>query len=745
MNSENQARIPGELEFPKVQCAFCGVILTEDGIEQRLMNPQEAGGFRNFFHGREEDTRWLNEVTLIGNNPKSNKPLNVEMATEASDFGNGNFMCNGTVMKAYHRREGEPFIVPFHDDCFVLLQHYLTETRDDDLEVDLEVLYDAVNSMSIDSDESRRWGALGVVYPGTERIALGFGNVFTFPPGTEHMAMSPLDIPELDDYLDVMPLLDDKAEVPEERNKGDVFFRLSTGTMNSICQYLDPFEIAQWRWASQAAASLDFDNDYWRVKSTQDLPWVFDYHLREWEEDDIDWEKVYRELTRASQATSETRMLGLVNRRRLWEKQGPVFGTAYKFALEAKNSSMRELARRLDNLDLQQSVFLRFPLPLKTATYMPTLIKEDLDDLEDANPIIVVHWTEKRNLAGIDVLKNGHMETMDHLYHEDLRGGEERINFFQQVPIPRDDWVTGLVIYCHTIKLDSPDAAADAEVYLDDDVDDNTRDEALAAKDDRPLAFYSYCRRVIGVEVQFAHRASILCGTRTKESRLVHAPTSRFVVGFRIERQTATSCVTRVGLVMAPKRVNMPGMQRVDPDNYWCDHEVRMNDRIWTPHLPPTPLRVRRGVGWVARAASTRPSEVLVLGRSTDELSRLISISVDDEFRGIRADYLGDYPRLIGRLGNARQVFDINGPGGEIIVSMFVTHDAAHGSWRLELVTNLQRHFAIDQGPQGEAIRMPEWSPTEGLHYVGGIYGCWLHGNSELAGIGMLTLDSRFL
>ncbi|RDA95050.1 hypothetical protein CP533_2159 [Ophiocordyceps camponoti-saundersi (nom. inval.)] len=738
MDQGNVALIPAELKYEEVDCAFCGVPIIHELLEER------APEIQAWALEKTQETRWLHVARLIGSNPGSNKPLNVQVSAETFDSGNGNFLLEEREIKTYYRRDGHPFVVPFHNDCLMLLVRYLqANCRRFEIAIDLEILFDALNNLSLDDNSSRKWKALAIPYEGVGQR----GMIDPFTPGFEHLAMSPVSIPELGTYFRNLPrrsIARPEGIAASSGNQGgDIFSRLGEGIMKNICQYLETTDVANWRSASRSAARLDLDNDFWKTRCGRDMPWLFDFP-----DDplpDTDWAEVYSDLMKASQPNRRETALGLVNRRRIWENHGPFFSRAYTFADNCKNYWMRELARYVGNFDVKMSLPLIYPPALKTAIYLPTLLCEGLEDLEYAEPSINLSWTISGTLAGIDVVKNGRMETMDHRCTEDHPDSEDMMPFDQRVPIPLDDWITGLVMYCSTDTLHVPDADSDDDDLFNEHVEDDMRDEALAASSEELNGYYSFKRRVVGIEVQFAHRDPVLHGIRTCEAKMVHTSNGRFVVGFRVERQTSSAAVSRVGLVMAPITFNMPGLERVIPDDQWRDHEVHTHLFTWS-QLPPVPLRLCRGLGWKVKAAETRPLEVLVLGRTHEELALLTSISMDDELECIRADYLVGPPRFIGHMRDTRRVFDIDGPGGERIVNLFLNHDQELGTWRLQLGTNFQRQFLVDQGARGATTRLPQWSPMRGLNLMGGIYATWLRGyGHDLAGVGCLTLDHRIL
>ncbi|KAF4592586.1 Phosphatidylethanolamine N-methyltransferase [Ophiocordyceps camponoti-floridani] len=744
MEAGNWVSIPGEVQFYKVDCALCGAVLSKDRVEQWLPIDR-VDDFEDFFKDRQEETAWLNKVRLLSNDPKSNKPLNIWLSKTASDFGQGNFIIDGCIdpVKAYYRKEGEPFMIPFHNDCYGLLELYMLRVHD--IIIDHEVLYDSLCSLSHESNHTRRWGSLDMHYYGSTRSGQGYGEVPPFQSGSEYRAMSPgpNGIAELLEYMSNPPLLENRPTVrPVEE---DSFALLSDEEQDALVESLTGFELSELRLTSPTAARLDYPNDFWRDLYELELPWVLEDILVDVDGDDVDWETVYNDLNKASNIYHPAQIHGLANRRRIWEWQFPIIAAAYSLIAKTKNSSMRELASCGVDLQVEQSLCLKFPPPLKTAVFMPTFIDNDLFDLSDTEHMMRIFWTFSGELAGIDIIKDGRSEFEEFHFHGDFLNPHEQIMgcLPDMVTIPSNDWVTGLVMYTHTYSLGT-DVDPNEGIEIDE-LDDDNRDEWLAIDEGRTISYYSFARRVVGLEIQFAHNDPKLCGIRGGEARLVHTPSDRFVVGFRFERQTSTACVTRLALVTMPIASYMPGIGRVQPDRHWRNHEIIMNCNSWALNPPPYNLRVCRGVGWILAATKTLPYQALVLGTSVRELANLKSISIDKEFRGIRADFHSGLPKTIGWMSAQENTCHIDGPGGEVIISVFVTYDAAHGKWRLEIITNKNKFLMGSVVEDGlEATRMPTWTTPGGMHYIGGFYGCWLKEKREMAGFGLLTLDARY-
>ncbi|PHH80368.1 hypothetical protein CDD80_1813 [Ophiocordyceps camponoti-rufipedis] len=740
MEAGNWVSIPGEVHFYKVDCALCGAVLSKDRVVQ--WPPMgNADGFEDFFKDRQEETAWLNKVRLLSNDPQSKKPMNVWLSETASDFGQGNFVidgCNDPV-----KAEGEAFMIPFHADCYGLLENFMTRVHG--ISIDLEVLYDTLGCLSHDSNHTRRWGGLQMYYHGNTGPGQGFGECPPFQPGSEYRAFSPepTGIEEILEYMSNPPLLANRPTV--QSVEADSFAGLSDEEKEARIKSLTGFELSELRKKSPTAARLDYPNEFWRDLYEKEMAWVLEDVFLNVDGDEVDWETVYNDLSQVSDFEHEDQIHSLANRRCIWERQYPIIATAYILMAMTKNTSMRQLASYGVDLQVEQSLCLKFPPPLKTAVFMPTFFDNDLFDLTDAEPTIRVFWTFAGQLSGIDILKDGRSEFQEFHYHDHFQSPDNEVmaRLIEIVTIPSNDWVTGLVIYTHTWTLDTDvDPSEGIEI---DELDDNNRDEWLAVDEGKTIGYYSYARRVVGLEFQFAHSNPKLCGIRGDEARLVHTPSDRFVMGFRFERQTSTACVTHLGLVTMPIVDYMPGLGRVRPDRRWRDHEIVMNCNSWALNPPPCNLRVCRGVGWLVPATKTLPYQSLVLGTSVRELANLKSISIDKEFRGIRAQFHSGMPKTIGCISAQEYTCHIDGPGGEVIITVFVTYDVQHGKWRLEIITNRNRFLMSNIVENGlETTRMPDWTTQGGMRCIGGFYGCWLRNKREMAGFGLLTLDDRY-
>lgn len=106
----------------------------------------------------------------------------------------------------------------------------------------------------------------------------------------------------------------------------DPFSRLASELQLAITDELDISDLLHLREASTRIRAL-MSNSFWKVRLQRDMPWLYDLPEpgAQTKVDLIDWTQVYKDMYRASSLSpkQQGRILGLVNRRRLWETTIP--------------------------------------------------------------------------------------------------------------------------------------------------------------------------------------------------------------------------------------------------------------------------------------------------------------------------------------------------------------------------------------------------------------------------------------
>ncbi|KAM4060485.1 hypothetical protein HRG_001956 [Hirsutella rhossiliensis] len=805
----SSAVIPETWQYHKVDCALCGVFLTRQvprqPVDKRSGRVDEQGVAHDFFENRNTETLWLNHVRLLGDDPASTYPYNVTLSDLAGDDDQEESSfetATGLSLKAYYRCEGHPYWVPFHEDCYELLRTYVGVP-----ELDKEILHDALSSLSNDEDSSRTWTKLNIGYEGTDKL-----DAWSFVPflsGLEHLAMSPVAIKPLDVYLAALPRLQDSHgyQYPSRVftvRYSDPFTRLSAEVLAMIASQMDVVTLMQWRRASAMAANCHLTNTSWKIRLFKDMPFLRGLIEpgRYERQGPVDWAQVFKDLWGASKLSGKTQMHGLSNRRRIWEDQCPVLAREYEFMRAGKNVNLRALIPQLEKVSMQRSGCLVFPEPLKRSIYTPTLLN-NLPELTTIEPSLMIVWTDLGTLAAIDILQNDWMESFAHRYKEDDPRCERKARC-EVVKIPRNDWVTGFTFFIHHHEFRSKENVRESpepdeevpedqddesekgqelddpeplpvlgddgeEMDVGEDVDeeeaqryDEDDEESDVIPGGQTLAScrasqlnlaprYDYERRIVGLEVHLATGDRIRLGHETKESRMVHVDADSFVVGLSTKRRTIRGIVAHVDLIHTPMTVlNCPDISRVI-DLRWADHEFDPCQLTWRPEPPPADMRLCKPVLTGDQSRDFLHGEVLILGKSEEELARITAIHASVSPLCFQVDYHDGSSRRIGAaLGDHADTFSIDGQNGERIILVFVAPPAA-GGWGIRIVTNRERQMSLGWPTIGHEVRFPpEILPGELLPVLSGIYLFWrtkldAFGTPFLAGIGYMTRNHQYV
>ncbi|POR35591.1 Uncharacterized protein TPAR_04221 [Tolypocladium paradoxum] len=536
----------------KVCCAICGVVLaTEDAWMQIVTEdgvPENHDEIHPFYENPEGDklslTDWLDDVRLLADTSPSLHHMTVELSPLARDNGNGYFIVAGTppVVRAYYRDEWERYIVPFHDECFQILQQYLGPG-----DINMTVLYDTFVGLSKDEDTCMAMGSLGITsrYEAAELLR---SHTMSFRKGVEYLSISPMDIPELARFYEALPLLRHsdsgtvEASIASRAPSSDPFRYLAPEILLIMASEMDIPTLLRWRAASLVAARCPLSNGFWKRRVRREMGWLFDFPqlLSREVELQVDWEQVFQSLYFASNPCNEDRIDGLVNRRYIWEQQCPQIAKPYLFKLANKNVDIRNLIRQLQNLSLEKGEVLVHPAPLKVTQHCPTLFN-NLAELGTIEPVLVVSWTELGDLASIDIEKNGKSESAGHMYMDD-REGKDKVVLVERVPIPRDDWLTGLGF-----------AIQDGEcwVVFSRDTDDESFDDDANMGDAEDRRVPTEQQRIVGLDVYFAKRQPVHLGAHGESYNSVRVARDKFVVGLTMTRRTYRGTISHAALIQA--------------------------------------------------------------------------------------------------------------------------------------------------------------------------------------------------
>lgn len=440
----------------------------------------------------------------------------------------------------YYREEWKRYVVPFHDECYQILQQYLGPG-----DINLAVLYDTFVGLSKDDDTCMTMSSLGITSR-YEAAQLLRTHTISFRKGVEYLSISPMEIPELTNFYEALPLRrpgfsTNETSIQPRAPSSDPFRRLAPEVLFMIASQMDIGTLFQWRAASLVAAGCPLSNSFWKGRVRRDMGWLFDFPQLSNREAElqVDWEQVFRSMHHLSHPLSEDRIDGLANRRYIWEQQCPQIARPYAFNLANKNVDIRNLIPQIQNLSLDKGDPLTHPAPLKATQHCPTLFN-NLAELETIEPVLVVSWTEHGDLASIDIEKNGKTESACHMYLDD-RDGKDKVVLVERVPIPRDDWLTGLGFAiredeCWVVFSRKKDELSDQVVDID------VESRRVPTEE----------RRIVGLVVYFAKQQPVHLGAHGEVHSSVHVASNKFVVGLTMTRRTYRGTITHAALIQAP-------------------------------------------------------------------------------------------------------------------------------------------------------------------------------------------------
>lgn len=500
----------------------------------------------------------------------------------------------------------------------------------------------------------------------------------------------PTSIPQLEEYYRVLPTITTvMAEADPPRMdwistiKSDPFSRLAPEILLHIMTYLDITSVMKLRAASRAVTHVVLTNSYWKVRMGRDMPWLYD--LPHVEEEggkvalSIDWARVYKELFLASRANSATRILGLVNRRRIWELSAQIREPYQAKKTQQDGKECSSLPQTLIDAMSTPMPRLTLPEPRVVETASIPLIN-DYTVLLDAEPVISVHWTKTGDLAGISTVSDSRSPNAKSV----LLGLEEHFAMADPVTIPRDDWLTGFIL--------------------------TTQHHASEGK-----------RQIRGLRCLFAKQDPIQLHDAEGDQRLLRTPRDHFLVGFA-GQVSNDGTLAKLALLTQP-RIKAPYRVNRISDQHRASYNDQGDSYLWRNELPPPGLQITElahGYWAYDMKIDVSPLESLVFGTNEEEISDMTAILGDVQFGGFEIQYAHRPPRRIGPVGQAMKSLSIDGRGGERIVHMY--WGVNHIPDRVRFVTNRGRQLVLGHANEQ---RVPAEQLGNGTTTFSGFYGFW--------------------
>ena len=255
--------------------------------------------------------------------------------------------------------------------------------------------------------------------------------------------MHPTLIPALDTYYRSLPLVSksaletyvDSKDIHYHKNTSDPFTRLAAETVLQIASNLDISSFKHLRASSPAVANVILTSSWWRLRLENDMPWLFDLptmHLQ----GEIDWARVYDDLwaCSSSNASSDIKIHGLVNRKRIWQICETILSTY-------EDCKTRRERRALDDIPeiLLDSVVSSTPLlssqECSTLSQGQVSLVKRFVKVPFCNPVISVYWGATGNLVGLSI----HDDTSEAVMHHQILGLNSQSSRHDEIPIPQGD------------------------------------------------------------------------------------------------------------------------------------------------------------------------------------------------------------------------------------------------------------------------------------------------------------------
>lgn len=554
---------------------------------------------------------------------------------------------------SYKQGHDVPIAFPFHHDCQTILREHLGVD-----EFDKEVLYETLNGLFRDGEDPT---SLEINYGAATEFQEQYWVVYH---GFEYLVFSPLNIPQLLEYYGSLP-----KRVPQKVGTED---------------------------------DREVSNTSWKMRLMGDMPWLYDFPKPSSAEAEniVDWERVYRELYVASDATSKDKIQGLANRRRIWEEQCPQISSKYLATKMKRDLTRNRVPLPLKDASSIQSPSLILPSPKSTKVTIAAFI-HSYEAISYVDPVVVVCWTANGDLAGLDVRQSdGLVGTTN------IGGPNDTPNKFDGVLIPRDDWLTGIIV---TSKEDSCE----------------TQDGQIR-------------RRIVGVHLLFTKKDPIQLGVTEGDQRLIYVSDAHFVVGFKVFR-SLDGTMSAFALLQQPTTKAL-GVERIASRNS-DSHNLDAMKYLWRKTIPPPKLQISdflSGYWAFDMKVDTSPMEALIFGATEDEMADITAFSVDVHFGGFEIEYGSRPTRTIAPRREVLRTLRIDGGGGERIIALyFCVH---HLPTSMRLVTNRGRQLVLGQPTDWNETRLPPTSERGDVYSLSGIYRWWSgqHPTDDLKAVGCL-------
>ncbi|KAI5918429.1 hypothetical protein F4810DRAFT_715522 [Camillea tinctor] len=687
-----------------VYCALCGSITRDDyrdGADEGAGNqPREPL----------EDTSWLGDIRIIGENPECLYPSKIYIGktTRYDDWGyfdeveaGGDlhfFNEDPKTLRVYDNEEGNPLAIPLHAACLELLQVILGPD-----DIDRDILYETLKSLVSDANNK----ALALVDYGS--IAAHQDQYWDPIRAPEAYEARPTSIPRLARYYGALPVLqdvvgdktadaDEQAQAPVPSK--DPFGRLPVELLSLVMANLDMSSVINFKCASRAASRVVLGPAFWRARVRDYMPWLYDFPasplLNSGQDTstpttatNINWARVYHDLLRASEPWSpssgnDKSIRGLVNRRRIWPIAQQI-AAPYRARQARKTKSSITDTSLLDTATSTPLWRLVTPEPRDTASGKVALLGEGRGEVR-----LDVHWNEKGELAGMSVIRDGEGEGKGD--NNNVIGQRDSFARTDEVRIRADDWLAGFVVT--------------SEERVDSDAQQKREAQTTS-------------RRVTGLQILFTRHEPAQLGASPPEAdmRLIRVSGGKCVVGL-LARWSAEEGggLAKLALLEQPAASISPERTR---DLRAPEYNPHCTPYLWRSSLPPPPLHPsEHETGYWSHDLKPDVSPVEHLSFLPPPGAALTSLAADVQLGAFEARFSDGGARRIGPRPAAVKRMRIDGAGGERVVAVVWYVDYLPNALRVR--TNWGREMCV-----GHAWRRGTVHQDNPESLIAGLYAHW--------------------
>ncbi|KNB00235.1 hypothetical protein FOXG_18674 [Fusarium oxysporum f. sp. lycopersici 4287] len=356
-----------------------------------------------------------------------------------------------------------------------------------------------------------------------------------------------------------------------------------------------------------------------------DMPWAKHYLPRtdEMRKRRIDWKKLYKNLDLLGKGIGEGKFkpnvrMHLENRCRIWSvctrllkecsvrepKKNQVAETNKR---KSGNKNNKPTDKIIKGAVSSLMPLLTFPADSKT-TYASVNLINRMNDMEKAEPVIRVYWTDSKELAGIGVHDSDKNTTK-------TIGSEDLFHSSEDAQIPKDDWLVAIFITTKEVSGDN-----------------------------NPKLMQ---RKAVGVRFVFLYDNFIQLGQSEGDIRVLAPKDEHIVVSIGGTWAPGKPLEKLVLLQQDPEKVPSSAFSRIGMSDFTPFDEAqefqpdtRIANFLWRGQVPTEheiwpsyPLRLD--------PLMPTPVEALLFENKTDDPHNNLRVGVDVQFRGFeRSDVL---------------------------------------------------------------------------------------------------------